>query len=291
LEISGGLVNRYVLLLFPCLITVQSRSLDLPLQKEKRIQDSRPSVRAHIENRRRAWGLYDADQQLRETSAIATRNSVIFRYQQYEREIPVYAAQLTLTVTRKCVTENNGLAFPLRVDTTPTIAIADAVAAALRHTGLKSSSVDSESTLVVVPMKRFGAKKPARDSLAWQVALFGTDEQKGVIDRLVFVDAHDGTVLAAVDQLTPVQYGVAENFRFNGMYYAPIWARTIYSWNSSLTGPTDVFVQDSCYGTGVRVLDSSNMVECRTGTGGRFAIGFGNWIGDSNYQLSGNPKS
>lgn len=283
-------MNRYTLLLLLSVVTAQARSLESPAEKEKRIEEARPAARAHLERRSVAWGLYDAGQQLRETGAIATRRSVIFRYQQYERGIPVYAAQLTVTVTRHGVNENNGLAFPLRVDTAPRIAIPDAIAAALRDTGLDSSSVASESTLVVIPAGRFGRNKPGGDRLAWQVGLFGTDEQKGVVDRLVFVDAHDATVLATVDQLTPVQYGVADNFTFNGMYRAPAYARTIYSWNSSLTGPADVFVQDSCYGTGVIVLDSSNQVQCRTGTEGRFAIGFGNWVGDANYQLSGNPK-
>ncbi|HUR81056.1 MAG TPA: hypothetical protein VM733_09830, partial [Thermoanaerobaculia bacterium] len=168
------LMNPFALVLFASLVSLQGRAHESAEATAARIRDARPIGRAHIERRAEALGIYDFDQQLREFDALALDTSVIFRYQQYERGVKVYAAGITVQVWRDSVTESNGFVFPLRVNTTPKIPEAEAIATAFRHLDVSRKTNQAKAALVVVAHARFGPRLPVDDRLAWRVELWGT---------------------------------------------------------------------------------------------------------------------
>ena len=156
-------------------------------------------VRAFVAARRDLFGT----DELVFAGSVVDDTLASFQYTQQYRGLPVIGAHLGLTVSHGKLVLVQGTTHRLDVDTTPRIALADALATVrTAHVTPRKGDRD-DARLVVLPVRSPGA---VRYHLAWEVTAWRGEDQ-----AVVFVDAHHGHIVSAYDANRYDYAGVAKN--------------------------------------------------------------------------------
>lgn len=251
---------------------------------ESAIAAARERARKWLFEQGPAWGIGDADKQLKETDAQELSTSIVFRFQQVHGGVPVHAANLVVSVNRRGVRATSGLIVGLRVDTTPSITARDAEAIAIANRRLTVKPDVLESTLVIMPASRLAPDVPHEDRLVWRVDLATDKEAGGSISRVLFIDAHTSEIWSDDDAFVHATY-VPYPPEGRGAYIRGSF-RAAALLNNTQTALSKIYVQDYCYGHGQAISEPEAPSRCTHSDPAvpnyRVLDGRGNWVGNAN---------
>ena len=156
----------------------------------------------YLQDYKELYRMDDPDQQLflnRVRSNVGEAH--VFFYQKHD-EVPVYAAELAVHIVNGNVVITNGHYLPvIQVSSDPTLSAADAEAVAL------AGAPGTQTALMGVPKLMYFDESLLTGGrwdthLAWRIGVRGDRASDGVATSwMVFVDAHDGSLLAHYDEL------------------------------------------------------------------------------------------
>ncbi|MHB0971911.1 MAG: M4 family metallopeptidase [Thermoanaerobaculia bacterium] len=231
--------------------------------REERVQQDRAVALRYVHEHSRSI-VGDANSQFRERVAIPAGEVSVVRFTQVYRGIPVYAAELILTVRDEVVwAMTSAVEKNLDLGTVWNVTKDDAMKfARARHqqTGICRKC---DADLVIVPARSFG-ETPASDSLAWVVSLYGHDEGKS-FSKDVYIDALHGDTIFVADERA--------NAQELGIYYPYFWgAFNVRSRELAVIG-SEVRYQHPCIGNGLPLTEERVAEGCRANLGE-----IGNWV-------------
>lgn len=179
------------------------------MQLESRGSDPVAAAAAFLEDVAAALGVTNIGESLEATVERSPDNTIVVRYAQRARGLPVYEAQAVVTLdARLRITHFMGSVVPdvWLPSPVPALAREDAIARALESAGATEAAAAELGYLP--PARLRGYADPTAVRLAWRVQLDAPASD-------VFVDAHDGTILATSSRLA--------NARHNEVFYTN-WA-------------------------------------------------------------------
>jgi bacillolysin len=179
-----------------------------PIPRPSGVSASAPpaeAARAFLSRHGDAFGLRDQARELRvEASRGGARSSV--RFQQVDGGVPVIAGELVADLdAQRNVLSVSGETLPdPQVDTSPQLGSAAARDAAIamvaKGKGVSGARLDAGlPELGIYDARLLGGPGPSEPALVWQIDVKGTGGL--MLDQLVFVDAHTGSVVLHIDQI------------------------------------------------------------------------------------------
>ncbi|MHB0971910.1 MAG: hypothetical protein ACYC7A_21470 [Thermoanaerobaculia bacterium] len=165
---------------------------------EQRFQKDRVAAHLYV-NEHGAAIAGDTNSEFRERVAIPAGEITVVRFTQVYRGIPVYAAELILTVSDGVVSaKTSAIKKSLELSTVSNVTKADAMKFARARHQPTGTCRECDAELVIVPARSFG-EAPRIDSLAWVVSLYGHDNGK-TFSKDVYIDALHGDTIFVVTE-------------------------------------------------------------------------------------------
>jgi Zn-dependent metalloprotease len=169
-----------------------------PSFAQGRSGDAHARALAHFRENARAYGLTDADRELRARHSMKDEiGQTHTRFDQLHQGVRVFEGEaIAHDRGNGSVDVTNAIAAGLAVDVTPRIPESVAVATAIKALGAHGGEV-AESELVILP----GGRRVANTRLAWRVVVFAENGVDDAMQSDYFIDAKSGEIVWSFDSL------------------------------------------------------------------------------------------
>lgn len=154
---------------------------------------------AHFRANAKAYGLADADRELKQRNSLGdTLGQTHVRFDQYFNGVKVFEGEAISHVNKAGkVTVTDSIRRNLKVDTTPRVSEATAIATAISSMGVVGGFAYPTASLEILP----AGDRSKATRLTWHIRIFAENDAADPMQRDYFVDAHDGSIAFAYDSL------------------------------------------------------------------------------------------